>query len=122
MAATRMSFYIAYPDGISKVFIIRHGASKKQLTRPVKHPVMVEDEDGDRFIISKDSLFNDPASASFERYRLAKVHGIPIATEEPDSDDDSDDDDPEDEDLEEDSDSDEDDLDSDDLEDDEEQD
>lgn len=109
MAATRMSFYIAYPDGISKVSIIRHGASKKQLTRPIKHPVLVEDEDGDRFIISKDSLFNDPASASFERYRLAKAHGIPIETEEPDPDDDDpdseDDLDSDDEDLEDDLDS-----------------
>lgn len=99
--ATRMSFYIAYPDGISKVSIIRHGASKKQLTRPVKHPVMVEDEDGDRFIISKDSLFNDPASASFERYRLAKAHGIPIETEEPAPDDEDDEDEDDDDALEE---------------------
>ena len=84
MPATKPSVYIAYPDGISRVRVISLKVNKRSLVRPLKKPVLVEDEDGDRFAIDAELLYNDPVSASIASAKLAKEHGIEPAAEEED--------------------------------------
>lgn len=64
--------WVVYPDRVEKVEIVKKGANERHLIRPVKNPITVEDENGNRYIIPADQLYNDPISASVRQAEYAQ--------------------------------------------------
>jgi len=90
----RVVAWVVYPEGVEKVEIVKRGATERQLVRPVKNPITVEDEDGDVFVVALDSLYNDPVSASIAQAEFAQKYGLlpnPVEVDEEGSDEEGDD-------------------------------
>lgn len=103
-------YWVAFPQRISKVLLIRKGVSGRKLRQPISDPHLVESEEGDQFVVAGAQLFDTPMAATEASIKYAKELGVepmreqneeqelednPVdldEEEEEDSDDDSDDD------------------------------
>lgn len=68
--------WVVYPDRVEKVEIVKKGANERHLIRPVKNPITVEDENGNRYIVPVDQLYNDPISASVRQAEYAQQFNL----------------------------------------------
>lgn len=68
--------YVAYHDGIERVQIKKNNPSTRGLPRPVQNPVLVVNEEGEDFVVSKDDLYNTPMAASRASVALEQEMGL----------------------------------------------
>lgn len=100
--------YVAYHDGIERVQIKRENPNTRGLPRPVEKPVLVVNEEGEDFVVSKNDLYNNPMQAEQASRKLEAQMGRAAnprrgpgdEDEDEDEDEDLDDEDLDDEDLE----------------------
>lgn len=93
--------WVVYPDRVEKVEIVKKGANERHLIRPVKNPITVEDENGNRYIVPVDQLYNDPISASVRQAEYAQQFNLranPLEDEDDEGDEEEEDDEEEEED------------------------
>ena len=106
--------YVAYHDGIERVQIKRENPNTRGLPRPVEKPVLVVNEEGEDFVVSKNDLYNNPMQAEQASRKLEAQMGRAANPHRgPGDEEDEDEEDLDDEELDED----EEDLDDDDLDD-----
>lgn len=97
--------WVAYPGSHEQITIIERGTGGHVFKdEKPSRPYLIEDSDGDRWVISYDDLYDSPRDAAIEAARLSVAAGEPEPDDDespdsdPDPDDDDDPDDPDDED------------------------
>lgn len=78
----RQVAWVAYCDGVEKVQVLKRRVDASKLLRPCANPIMVEDEEGDRFIVSADRCYDTPMDAHLACVKMCRDNGI----DEPDED------------------------------------
>lgn len=69
-------YWVAFPQRISKVLLIRKGVSGRKLRQPTRDPHLVENEEGDQFVVSGEQLFDTPMAATEASIEYAKKLGV----------------------------------------------
>jgi hypothetical protein len=79
----RQVAWVAYHDGVDRVEILKKRVDPARLLRPCANPLWVEDEEGDRFVVSADRCFDNPMDAHLAAVKLRQENGIEGELEEP---------------------------------------
>lgn len=69
-------YWVAFPQRISKVLLIRKGVSGRKLRQPTPDPHLVENEEGDQFVVAGEQLFDTPMAATEASIEYAKKLGV----------------------------------------------
>ena len=72
----RQVAWVAYHDGIDRVEVLKRRVDPSKLLRPCANPVMVEDEEGERFVVSLDRCYDNPMDAHLAAVKLRQDNDI----------------------------------------------
>jgi hypothetical protein len=90
---SRQVAWVAYHDGIERVEILKRRVNPAKLLRPCANPLWVEDEEGDRFVVSAARCYDTPMDAHLAAVKMRQENGIEGELEEPEEYDDEEDED-----------------------------